>query len=268
MKVNISLVGLCGLLLVSSLWSCEDHLVAPPASPRFRLTKIIQTGLRYYQSHTLSYNADGNVSQYVARGGTSASSAENSQGVTTFLQYDAQGRLIISETPIVPGNTTTAGRTIYDYDTKGNMIAAKKYSAQQGSDFTINSLIAVEYNSQNLPVKTVETNFYPIGDAVYTALYSYNGNYLIKTERSYSTGPISNPVTTYQYDNKPNPYYKLGYTLDRIGVSPQLISPNNVIRPDDQLTYDNNGLLIERVDYYKLDLQQGRTHYTFQYEAY
>ncbi|GAB4043786.1 hypothetical protein GCM10028810_07400 [Spirosoma litoris] len=71
----------------------------------------------------------------------------------------------------------------------------------------------------------------------------------------------SNVVNTYQYDDKPNPFYRFlfGSYLD---PDWKTFSKNNVLTDDETNTYDANGLLI------KVAQRDGGYEFIYEYEAY
>lgn len=213
------------LLLISLIWGCTDHLSRPTSPQRLRLKTVTST------------NTDGTTTQ------------------TTF-EYDVQNRLVAY-------NDYTGLRNTITYD------AQNQY---QQIDNSVSRTYFTYQSSQNGMLVTAKRYVLDVGERlVETYTYGFDaGNRL--TNSTYVQGTVANPnlvtqsettyaytgdnittvtvkalrntrIDTYQYDDKPNPFYGLiGPGVDEL----RRFSRNNAtqlgIQPTIVYEYNAQGL--------------------------
>ena len=244
MNVSSLIQRFFALTLLISLLACQDHQVQSPQ--RFRLKRTLSNIPGLETTVTYTYNNIGKVATSVSR----QNEGETSPGRTTVYLYDAQGRLVGTETDAGNGLGGGPSRTTYEYDANGNVSLERLYVADAGGNYVLSATIIPEYGSGKLPVRiTVTTN-----QSTSVTNYTYANENVVQTERTVNNGPPE--VTTYQYDDKPNPLY--GLVASGPGYFNQ--SKNNVLNPNFTYTYNANGLLTIR--------QGTLQRYVYEYEPY
>jgi hypothetical protein len=246
MKIYALLSCLIFPVALSTLVSCEDHREGVEPT-RFRLKKSVATSA--YRANTkdtsttvYNYDAKGYLNE---QSNVSTNTFGNTRIVTnTRFTYDAQNRLAQIEEKYIAGSTTV-NRIDYTYDSAGNVLVEIKSSAfgpnrDQSGNFEVTGKTEFTYDGSQLPA-TVATMYGK-------SSFSYaNGN--IYQSVFTSSDPKQSPITTtYQYDNKPNPFYGVtrGY-----GFQQQQLNRNNQVAtsstpangPKQTLTYNADGLL-------------------------
>lgn len=253
--------------LFVTLASCDDHRI--PAGQRFRIKKVTPTYANETVSSFAVYNYDDNNRLLTVLNYTASANITPYVFGRRTVYYDEQGRLTKFEDKLEDNgiNPLLASyqRTTYAYDTNGNVVAVKVYKVllSDPSHPILQQDRQLLYGSNQLPdvVKTKlndGSQFDPILDFVEE--YTYSGRNVIKVKRTYNpthTNNIASTTTeTFQYDDKPNPFY--GFP----GIGSDAFSKNNVIETGSTYTYDANGLLIRKA---RVD---GSLTITYEYETY
>jgi hypothetical protein len=135
--------------------------------------------------------------------------------------------------------------------------------------YTLSSQKAYRYDNSHRPVEATLTNFVYPTNAVYEFRYTYlNGN-VSQANITFPDGTTT--TTTYQYDDKANVLrnlFPVDGDLSYVDTEVPLgFSQNNRILPNQQLTYDGQGLLTGINQIYPDNANfNNQTAYT--YEAY
>ncbi|MVM32666.1 hypothetical protein GO755_21675 [Spirosoma sp. HMF4905] len=242
MRLNFS-IWFSVLAFFVTLTSCKDYQI--PATQRFRIKKIRTTyadANATGTANTYNYDGNGRLANYVGYYGNSSLPSDS-----TIISYDTQGRIqgILHESwyayrsvwrPIVSYT--------YEYDMSGNISVIKEYFINVLP--TSPSLVKefqLAYGDTKFPVKVTsdfwDSSGFKLGQSV--EQYTYNGGNIVKVEKSENQS--ANVTTTFQYDDKPNPYYGLITGEPDI----RMFSMNNAVTSDKQYMYDSNGLLTKVV---------------------
>jgi len=197
-----------------------------------RLTK--QTSPEGRETHFTAYDANGNLLKVTDANAIAGTKPLNSEGATTFKEYDEMNRVI---------RTLNANNeeTLYTYDLLGNMTSITDAEGQE-TTFTYNDFGRLESISD--PIVEIPE------DKVESYTYDQAGNTLTKTDRN-------GEVTHYRYDelnrliqvkylndgNEENPVIDQ-YTYDQYGDLVQVL--NEHVTYD--YTYDNQHRLLNKKD--------------------
>ncbi|WP_460934380.1 hypothetical protein [Spirosoma humi] len=265
MKPNfINWISMYGLLLLFT--ACEDHRIPSVQRLRIKTVRTIIPGLDDTRLTTETYNYDskGRLIQYVS-GTETKPVVPIGDSSRTVINYDGQGRI---ENIFTEGRglvNTASGvvylwrpsfNTTYAYDGNGNITVMKLFAITQDRSQSPNLLevLQFEYDGTKFPVKVIHTT--TSNNHQWTERYTYSGDNIVNVESSDN----QSATTTYQYDNKPNPFYGL-LTGEKRNDAFIALNKNNVMTNDKQYLYDTNGLLS------KVIAADGVV-YTYEYEAY
>ncbi|WP_460971147.1 hypothetical protein [Spirosoma migulaei] len=256
--------------------ACQDHQLTPDPE-RFRLKKTVYTNAikfntPYRKEVVYSYNSTGNLEKEVA---TITSTYENRVIITlSAFVYDAQNRLIRINSESDLGANLPIRRIEYTYDADGNIAketASVSYTGKNTGDYTIIGQSVFTYAGSRFPLKQVYTNSSTV--QVYDYTYS-NGNISQLVSTQTAATPYPAVTNTYQYDDKPNPYYGV---IRGDGLTAAVINKNNVIdemtspapKYKRVLTYDSLGLLTKLNIVYPPDPYYNyNSQTTYEYEKY
>ena len=265
------------ILIIPIVFSaCQDHRLTPNPE-RFRLKKTVYTtaikfNTPYRQEVVYSYNSTGNLEKEIS---TITNTYENR--VVTQLSaftYDAQNRLIRIDSEADSGVNPPIRRIEYTYDADGNIAeetTSVSYTGKNTGDYTIIGQSVFTYAGSRFPVKQVYTNSPTVH--VYDYTYS-NGNISQLVSTQTAATPYPAVTNTYQYDDKPNPYYGV---IRSDGLTAAVANKNNVIdeitspapKYKRVLTYDSLGLLTKLNIVYPPDPNYNyNSQTTYEYEKY
>ncbi|WP_461149231.1 hypothetical protein [Spirosoma pulveris] len=192
----------------------------------------------------------------------------------SLLIYNDQGQLVSFEQQpdySAPG-TVNSSRYTYEYDDKGNVITIKYtlYLSPNVIDTYASQTIRVVYAS-NSRFPSRLTFFNDVFGEDYTYEYTYAGGNVVAIKKSSVQTTLSdfNYIRTYQFDNKPNPFYGLYSGVpepDLFNSAKQntfyennILNQNNIIQPGYTYEYDSYGNLIKSMGTYTA---------TYEYEQY
>lgn len=209
-------------------------------APRLRIKKWISQSdtYKYYNFITYTYDNMGRLASFNSQQGKVCCFTT---GQTTVLKYNQLGQLISVEG--LPNGDTTgqffAYLDTYEYDSKGNPVLIKNYTSPiyQQTPLVYRSDDKHDYDATGLLIKSTISN--PSSQAVYDYVYS-NGNMISIKDNDRST------TNTYQYDDKPNPFYGLLSSSLRTPAT-SIYSKNNVISTGATYTYDSAGIIVKAV---------------------
>lgn len=246
------------------LASCADH-IPPVSAPRYRLKTSLNTFRTGSTAASYFYTSvnklDRIESRYVNSGSVNLD--------TLRFFYDSQDRLVKTEVRRI-----SFDRRVFTYDSKGDLVLIQLYQNPYRNNpteatYSLASQKAYRYDNNHLPIEATLTNFVYPTNAVYEFRYTYlNGN-VSQASITFPDGKTT--TTTYQYDDKVNVLRNLfpingdlGYVDTEVPLG---FSQNNRILPNQQLTYDGQGLLIGINQTYPDNANfNNQTAYT--YEAY
>ncbi|WP_461142061.1 hypothetical protein [Spirosoma pomorum] len=242
------------------LFSCQDHQLAPPTQPRFRLKEYTFAQSRSSYAFTFTYGPSGKLASYTERfnGGLFA----------TNLTYNAQGQLVRLDRKPSDGNPiANSSYLTYDYNQAGNITTITRYFMPPNAPAYVSSVYTFEYGA-NAPYPSRQISTFYVDGQVSTRDqrdFSYQNGNAVQIDYKYLIGSSVAPSTvTYQFDDKANPFYNLLGSPD--GFEP-IYNRNNIVSDTQSTTYDGNGLLTNRVTNIKSDpANQGRS--TYSYEQY
>lgn len=242
MRLNFSF-WLSALALFVTLTSCIDHRV--PATQQYRIKQVRTT---YVDANatgtttTYNYDGSGRLVSYVGYYGNPTLPNDS-----TSINYDAQGRIAT----IVHAGWSAYKKIwnpsvsySYEYDVSGNISTVNEYFINVlPTSPSLVKKFQLAYDGTKFPVK-VTSDFWDIGGfklGQSVEQYTYAGGNIVKVEKSGNQS--ANGTSTFQYDDKPNPYYGLITGEPDI----RIFSKNNAVTSDKQYTYDSNGLLTKVV---------------------
>lgn len=231
MKQN-GLLNALFVSLVVIMTACEERTVIS-ANPNFRIQQTDITNRRTQTITTYTYRSDGKLDSYAIN------ASPGITGLVIKLKYDAQGRLVGTQTNVVSGYN--ARRREYEYNAAGLIQAVKQYyDPANNGNFVLELERRFEYDGVNTSPTKISLLF-ANGRVQQVEKYTYtNGNIVQLTTELPDVNTSS--TQTFAYDDKPNPYQ----SFSAVEFSPAAFSRNNVI--DSRLTsnYNDNGLLVSR----------------------
>jgi hypothetical protein len=236
------------LLLSFTTLSCQDD---ENGRGEVRLTRISATNTLYPNSrysYTFSYNDQGLLTGYSATTQDDVNPNYNVNFSAT-LSYDSQNKLADFGIPYSQG---WIQRQTFTYGKTGQLDVAtdKRY------DSAPTNYYAFTYYKANHLMR-IDLDYTP-GEKTYTYFLKYDetGNIVQQTFHNYDlSGALSFPMsdTRISYDNKRNPFYKLGSFLYSLGLQNpnhrnffNYFSPNNIIKVED---LDGQGQVKYSYDY-------------------
>lgn len=255
MKISVLLRSSFAFLCLLIALSCQDHLPTPGVQ-RFRLVKTVTTGSSVYTAQLFTYNSAGRVASRTIQ----VNSATGPSQRTTFA-YDGQGRLVSTER--LQATSFNGGRSTYSYDGTGNTTSIFEYEDERrDGNLVLVKTTTLDYNGGKLPVKTTTVSSNGITE---TAVYTYTGENISRSERTFTSSIAAPQVTiiNYQHDDKPNPFYGLLYGPP----IPEAINRNNVKYDGSERIYNSQGLITNlNTNVNGAAIDQARISY--EYEAY
>jgi len=176
------------------------------------------------------------------------------------VKYDALGRFI--NVHLAENANAIIRRYGYDANSNVNYIQINSYRGEVGLE--IISGMTLNYKETRYPTSSsLDDSPSPRSLLSY---YTFEAGNLIRLEREInypSQNEVLTPVT-YQYDDKPNPYFG----LLPLGISiEESLNKNNALIPTDELIYNSNGLLAQKNINFTYPTIY-RSTITFEYEAY
>ena len=273
MKFNLT-AWLSVVALFIALIACENNRI--PTSPRFRIKKITKQSAQELSTDTYSYDNQGKLDNIYKAYSDRRQTSNRDYYYKTAFQYDEKGKLKSVEYQpdyTAPG-TIIPSRYDYEYDGNGNAVIIKY--AQTSSDAATNQLsrttFNLVYNGTKWPIKiTAVSDVFMDGSMTE---YIYDQENVVKIKKDYfdNTGRIKDSYTrTYQFDDKPNPFYALyigapdpdifsDYTFKlSTFYQSNTFSKNNILYPNLNYEYDSTGSLVRIA---------GNPTTTFEYEMY
>ncbi|GAB3710846.1 hypothetical protein GCM10027592_47910 [Spirosoma flavus] len=278
MKTNYT-AWLSILALLITLTACQDHRI--PTNPQFRIKKVIkqrvQPSSQESSTHIYSYDDQGKLAMIVTAYSMRARGGNDDVYFSSVFNYGANGKLTSLDYKSTPGRPAVynPSRYDYEYDVTGN--ATRIEFAFTTSDTAYNRSYRrtynLEYNEAKLPVKITEIDD-KFNEGVISE-YTYENGNVVNIKRStfdYSGKITSSNTYTYNFDDKPNPFYGLfiGAPDPRIFsdyytfkyytfTQSNTFNKNNFLEPGLRYEYDSKGHLIKIV---------GSPTTTFEYEMY
>ena len=237
MKRTFLLKNLACLILIATLFSCQDHSLGTGAK-RFRLKKtVLSSAISSVPTATI-YNYD-NAGKLVNYNFSSVLEKD----VLTTLLYDSQSRVIGME---VTKMGATTGRATYTYDNNGNVGSVIKLiddPKQAAGNLAISVTFSFEYGPDKLPTKAYSMQN---GVANGTYLYTYAGGNVVKLDYSLPGGLTKSD--TFTFDNSPNPYQgKMNFSQGLYDLIDAINKNNyNPVPQLYSLEYNSDGLLSKR----------------------
>ena len=273
MKVNFT-TWLSVFALFITLTACEDHRI--PSSPRFRIKKVTKQSTQERSTDTYSYDNQGRLDNIYKAYSDRRQTSNRDFYYKTVFQYDVTGKLtrVEYQPDYTALGTIIPSRYDYEYDANGNAVVIKY--AQTSADAATNELsrttFNLVYNGTNLPVKITAVSNVFMNGSLTEYLYEQGNVVKIKKDFFDNAGGIKDSYTrTYQFDDKPNPFYALyvgapdpdifnDYTFKlSTFYQSNTFSKNNMIYPNLNYEYDSTGSLVKIV---------GNPTTTFEYEMY
>ncbi|OJW79193.1 MAG: hypothetical protein BGO59_11645 [Spirosoma sp. 48-14] len=259
------------------LISCKDDL---PTGAQFRIKKVTMQGDQQYLTDTYYYSGNGRLSSMDKAYSDRRKTSNYDLYYKTVFRYDARGRLILMEKqPDGTGHGTIyPGSYTYQYDANGN-ISLIKYridSPDANDNRLAKETISYQYGSNRQPIRVTDFNDV-FGDG-FIYEYSYkDGNVaaIKKTKVTYSGETELVSTRTYQFDDKPNPFYGLftglpdpdtfnGYTFKQNSFyQSNTFNRNNIIFAQYDYEYDSYGRLTKIIT-----PGPGKVITAFEYEMY
>lgn len=275
MKLNlINWIGICALSLLFA--ACKEHPIPSSlVNPRLRISKMTVQGGNQENSRTIySYNIKGQLAR-IDKAYTQRAQGNNQDSYyTSLLTYNDQGQLVSFEQQpdySAPG-TVKPSRYSYEYDDKGNVVTVKytSYSSPGVINANASQTIRLVYaSSSRFPSRI--TFYNDVFGEDYTYEYTYDGGKVVAIKKSsvQTTLPEFNYIRTYQFDNKPNPFYRLYSGVPEPDLfnsakrntfyENNIFNQNNIIQPGYSYEYDSYGNLIKLTGTYTA---------TYEYEPY
>ena len=251
MKTGLLLRRSFGFLLLLTGLACQDHLNTPGVQ-RFRLAKTVTTTGSNYTAELFSYNTAGRLASRTLQVNSATGPTQK-----TLFGYDGQGRLVSTERQSTTGFST--GRSTYGYDGSGNITTITEYEPNQAGNFVLTKTTTLAYDGGKLPIKTTAVSS---NGGTETARYTYAGENISRSERTFTSTIAAPQVTiiTYQHDDSPNPFYGLLYGAP----NPEAINRNNIKYDNTERIYNSQGLLTNL----NIDVSQNGPRVSYEYEAY
>ncbi|GAB3491065.1 hypothetical protein GCM10027341_03590 [Spirosoma knui] len=220
--------------------ACQDHRMLQGQESGFRLKKVVSQSKGAYSSTVYTYSSGKRLASYVSRVDTS-SAAENTPGQTTIMQYNAQGQLASAEKqPAAPAYALT--RVTYAFDGSGTITSAALYQDENRSgNYTLVETYKLQYGAAATPTSVTIVR----GSDQEIQQYTYEKENIVNSIRSGNKGTNRYNVSLngFQYDDKPNPFYK----LITGGPDAAVYNKNNEVASNIINTYNAAGLLIKKV---------------------
>lgn len=174
-----------GLFLVSTILACSDHAFPPLSASGFRLKTIERAN----RSTTLTYDQTNRVTSYI-----------NSFGEKGLFFYDDQGRYTEFKRLANAQDPTIGTRMLFTYTNGTNDFTFNRYSFQSSSENRIaNGNYSLDSNKRVM-------GFNEFTPALNAQTYTYTGDNI--TAITFTLGR-SQTRRTYEFDDKPNPFYGL-----------------------------------------------------------
>lgn len=250
-------ICLTAWLVISAFWGCTDHLSRPLSPLRLRL-KTYNQG--YSDGSSIATN-------YVYDSQNRLVTYDRQYGPRGTITYDDQNR----HQQIDEVELNSSRRTNYTYqpDAQGTLVTEKQYYDTQvfGLLSTTNTYV-FDSNNRLIRSTSVAENTLP-GYNPKTTTYTYTNGNITKIEET--SGQVVN-TTTYEFDDKPNPFYGLAtfqfpinaFALNRNNFTRYKSFYNDMPMTDFTFIYEYNaqGLPISR----RVDTLEGVD--TFVYESY
>lgn len=248
------------------LSGCQHDSISA-TSQRLRVSQIKRNS--FYakgDSVSLQYGATGKLVSYTA--------VTSGYLVVGTLNYNEKGQLTRSEEKPAPGVISYSNYRTYTYNQEGNLTTTEFYATSYGKQiYSLRRVDKLEYNDIAQPVRMTTTT-YMDGQLISISLAESsfrNGN--VESVKIINPVTQHTTITTFQYDDEPNPFY--GLTEHPVGFINSTYNRNNTsarlggLEEDvsHALTYDANGLLIKQV--LNANLKSSRQiSYTYKYESY
>ncbi|WP_461097071.1 hypothetical protein [Spirosoma luteolum] len=242
-------LGIALTLFVSLFLSgCEDHRLTSPTPARFRLASYSFRQNRFFSNAAFTYGPTGQVTSYTEN-------VYNTKYNST-LTYNEKGQLIrIDRLPAEVSLSIASSYFVYEYNQAGNLIKRTKYQTKDISNspntpYSVNQVVTFNYDgTAPYPSRISQTQYQEIGtvvDLAQTDLTYQDGN-VVRSVTTYPTSSNLTPsVNTYQFDDKPNPFYNFIVLPDGLGAYPY--NRNNITSSVSILTYNSNGLITRSID--------------------
>ncbi len=204
-------IYLVAMLLMSSVVSCIDHQFNPlsPSRMRLKTTNNINFG-GFPFSTEYNYDASNRV--------TSFTTSIGSKGV---YQYDEQGRYKLFDYYPKASDERYAEETYFVYNTSDNNFLANTGILRNGFFEGTRESFSYRLDADR---RVLGFNGFPQGGVYTGESYFYTGGNITKVD--YVAGRVITSIT-YEYDDKPNPYY--GLIAPDIGAT-RRFSRNNVTK--------------------------------------
>ncbi|WP_460953948.1 hypothetical protein [Spirosoma litoris] len=256
MRLNSS-IWFCFFSIFVSFIACQQP-ENPVVQQRFRIKKVTKS---YPKSGSLptetiyTYTSNGWIDSVVSHGGPAPVT------VGFLYDYDPTGRITKATTNL------GSNKYILYFDSTGRLSAKYTYISAPGYESLTGEVHLTYSNSTALVPSRMVSLSGRLGMARDSTIEDYiyqAGNIVqqkVRRRMQTTTYDKSNVVNTYQYDDKPNPFYRFlfGSYLD---PDWKTFSKNNVLTDDETNTYDANGLLI------KVAQRDGGYEFIYEYEAY
>ncbi|MVM35972.1 hypothetical protein GO755_38520 [Spirosoma sp. HMF4905] len=259
MKLKLS-IWICFFSIPVLFFACQrpDN---PVVQQKFRIKKVTKF---YPKSGSLPVET---IYTYNRNGWIDSAVSHTTDGIPApvtvgFLyDYDQKGRVIKATT------NTGSNKYILYFDTTGRLSAKYAYISVPGYEsLTQEDHLTYSNSTDPVPIRMLSLSG-RLGMARDSTIqeYTYQGGNIVQQKvrirTQTTTYDKSNSVATYQYDDKPNPFYRFlfGYYLD---PDWKTFSKNNVLNDSEINTYDSNGLLV------KVTQRNGGYEFIYEYEAY
>ncbi len=269
----ITWISICALSLLFT--ACQDHRIPSMDTPRFRISKMtVQGGNQENSTTTYTYNIKGQLARIYKAYTQRAKGSNLDSHYNSLLTYNDQGQLVSFEQQpdySAPG-TVNPSRYTYEYDDKRNVVAIKYtlYSSPSVINTNASQTIRVVYASNSRFPSRI-TFFNDVFGEEYTYEYTYAGGNVVAIKKSSAQTTLSdfNYTRTYQFDNKPNPFYGLYSGIPEPDLfnsakrntfyENNILNQNNTTQPGYTYEYDSYGNLIKSTGTYTA---------TYEYEQY
>lgn len=275
MRLNV-IIWFSVFALSSTLIACDSPKNPSPSDPRFRVTKVTMKGDQQALTDTYSYNSDGRLATIYKAYTDRRKTSNRDYYYTSVLHYDGQGRLTSFENQpdYTAAGTVYPALYTYEYDAKGNvsLINYALNSPDSSNNRFSETKFYLTYDNANRLIKLKSINDIFQDGIIYE--YTYDKGIIVKIDKSTqdNTGRISLAYTrTYQFDDKPNPFYGLytgapdpdmftdySYKLNTFYQN-NTLTKNNILFPNLTYEYDSYGNLVKVV---------GVNIITYEYERY